>query len=213
MGKRLVSRAKSRYGELKRRKIRPPLDQLFLSMLWRFSSTRRAARILKALQRQFVDWNEVRVSPVVEIASAMPISPWATACAERMIAALQSLFDLRNLVSLDFLSELTAPQAKALLQCLTAVGRDLADEVLLFSLQASVFPLSEDTARMCYRLGLIRSDRPILENQRNLMTLLDPDLYVPLALFFVDTARPICRPDGPRCKECPMKRNCPKEGL
>ena len=55
MARSLASRAKSRYGELKRRKIRPPLAQLVLGILWRYSSTRRAARILKVLEHTFVD--------------------------------------------------------------------------------------------------------------------------------------------------------------
>lgn len=213
MAQKLASRARSRFGEMKRRKIRPALDQLILGVLWRYNSTRRAARILKGLHGRFVDWNEVRVSSAAEVASAISTAPWAKVAAERITAVLQSLFDLRNLVSLEFLRELTTTQGKAFLQSLVGVGRDLADEVLLFSLRAEVLPVSEDTARMCCRLGLISSDRATLVNQKALADLWEPALYAPVALFFVDTARSVCRLDKPRCRECPMGTGCPKVGL
>jgi len=209
----IASAAKARYGELKRRKVRPPLDQLIQSVLWRHTSVRRGTRALRELKRNFVDWNEVRVSSIGEISGVMSAAGWAKPSAERIRRILSSLFVARNVVSLDFLSELTAAQARAFLQSLQEVTRDLADEVLLFSLQADVLPLSQETAVMCYRLGLIRNERATLQNQRALMALWDRGLYPAVTLFFVDYARSVCRPDKPRHSACPVGALCPKVGI
>ncbi len=209
---KLASLATSRYGELNRRKIRPPLDQLILSVLWRHTSTRQATRALRKLKSAFVDWNETRVSPVAEIASVMSTADWAAPSAERIAEVLQGLFEARNVVALDFLSELTLTQARTFLQSLPGLRRDLANEVLLFSLKANVFPLSQDMARMCFRLGLIPTDRATLQNQRQLMELWEPGLYVCLTLFFADHTKSVCRLDRCHQKDCKMRTLCPRTG-
>lgn len=213
VARKLASRAKSRYGELKRRRSRPPLEQLILSILWRCTSTRRASRALKALEDTFVDWNEVRVSTVGEVAAVLSSSEWTAPCAERIIGVMRSLFDIHNMVSLDPLTELTPAQSRSFLQSLPGMGRDIADEVLLFSFQSEVLPLSEDTARLCYRLGLIRNERASQDSQKELMALWPPELYAPLTLFFIDHARGVCRFDKPRCKECSVKQDCIKQDV
>ncbi len=182
------------------------------SILWRYTSVRRGTRALRELKRTFVDWNEVRVSPVPEVAGAMSTAPWAVTSAERIEKVLWSLFQTRNAVSLAILSDLTPTQARTFLQSLQEVSRDLADEVLLFSLQGALLPLSDEAARMCYRLGLIRNDRATLQNQKALMRLWEPGLYPGVALYFVDHARTLCRQDNPRHKDCPVNALCPEGG-
>ena len=191
--KKLGRLAKSKYGELKRRKIRPALDQLVLGMLQRYTSTRRATRALSQLRGAFVDWNEVRVSPDAEIAGAMSGTEWARLVAARIVEVIQALFEGRNELSLAFLEELTTTQARTFLQGLPGVGRDLADEVLLFCRRADVLPLSADAAEMCYRLGLIRTGRPTLENQESLMEMWPKELYASVTLLLADQAKTICR--------------------
>jgi len=210
LAKKLSRLAKSKYGELKRRKIRLPLDQLALSILCRYTSTRRATRALSQFKRAFVDWNEVRISPVGEIAAALSGTEWAKLAAARIVEVTQALFEARNEVSLDFLEELTTTQARTFLQGLPGVTRDLADEVLLFSRRVSVLPLSAGAASICYRLGLIRTERPTLENQKSLMEIWPEEHYASVTLLLVDYAKSVCRSAGARCRECGMKSVCPK---
>jgi len=210
---RIASIGRSRYGDLSRRKIRPPLDQLVLSTLWRYTSVRRGTRALRQLKRVFVDWNEVRISPAGEVAAAISTAAWAPLAAEHIKKILDSLLETRNVVSLEFLSEFTPAQARAFLQSLQGVSRDLADEVHLLSLRRAVLPLSDDAARMSYRLGLICSERPTLDNQRVLSHLWKPKLYPSVALFFNDFARDVCRRIDPLHETCPLKDLCPEARL
>jgi len=213
VAKKIASVARSRYGELKRRKARPPLEQLVLSILWRHTSVGRGTRVLRALKRAFVDWNEVRVSSTLEVSGAISGAGWASACAARIKEVLWALFTERNVLSLDFLADMPLSQARSELMALPGVTRDLADEVLLFSLGADILPLSADAARMCRRLGLIPNERPTVQNQRALMDMWQPDVYPIVALFFADYARTVCRAEKPRHRDCPLEGLCARTGL
>ncbi len=181
---RITELAVERFGELKGRKKRPPLNQLILSIFYHLTSVRRATRALRQLKRTFVDWNEVRVSHAVEVSGALSSAQWARVGAERVLWVLRELNEAYHRTDLDFLEKLTPAQARSCLKSLPTVPRDLADEVLLLSLDIPVFPLSADTARMCYRLGLLENDRPTVKNQRALERLFTEELYVPVHLFF-----------------------------
>ena len=205
---KLARSAVSKYGDMKNRKARPPLEQLVMSIFCRRTSIGQATRALRELKRGFVDWNEVRVSHPAELASGLPATQWARVGAEQLVWLLRDLYERYSCTDLDFLAELTATQARSCLQSLPAVQRDMADEVLLMSLDVSVLPLTSAAARMCYRLGLIENDRPTLKNQRALSKLLDPECYASLHLFFCDYADRFCLSDEPLCADCPVTDHC-----
>ena len=84
-------------GELKSRKIRPPIDQLMLSIFFRKTSYRRSIRALRQLNRNFVDWNVVRVSPLVELVDCLSSSAsWAWKSAQEILCLLDALFEKQN---------------------------------------------------------------------------------------------------------------------
>jgi endonuclease III len=205
---RLSRSAIEKYGEMKNRKPRPPLEQLVMGIFCRRTSVGQATRALRELKRNFVDWNEVRVSHPAELASGLPATQWARVGAEQLVWLLRDLYERFSCTDLDFLTELTATQARSCLQSLPAVQRDMADEVLLMSLDVAVLPLSASVARMCYRLGLLENDRPTLKNQRALARLLDPDCYASLHLFFCDYAERLCQAEEPLCEECLLEDHC-----
>ncbi len=206
---RLAKLAVEKHGELKGRKARPPLNQLVLSIFYHETSVRRATRALRQLKRTFADWNEVRISHPAEVSSALSSARWARIGSERLLWALRELNDAYHRTNLDFLAELTPAQARSCLKSLPTVQRHLADEVLLLSLEVPVLPLSPAAARMCHRCGLLQDDRVTVKNQRTLMKLFGKDFFVPLHMFFCDTAERYCRPEEPRCEKCPVDGQCP----
>ncbi len=209
---RLQRSAVQKHGEMKNRKPRPPLEQLIMSLFCRRTSVGQATRALRELKRTFVDWNEVRVSHPAELCNGLPSTQWARVGAEQLVWLLRDLYERYSCTDLDFLGDLTPTQARSCLQSLPAVQRDMADEVLLMSLDVPVLPLSPSVARMCFRLGLIESDRPTLKNQRALSRLLDPDCYASLHMFFCDFAERLCEAEEPVCKQCPLTSHCKASG-
>ncbi len=206
---RVTRHAVEKFGELKGRKVRPPLNQLILSTFYHLTSVRRATRGLRQLKRSFVDWNEVRISHPAEVSGALSSAKWARVGAERVLCIMRELCNAYARTDLDFLRELTPAQARTCLKALPPVCRHLADEVLLMSLELPVLPCSPGTARMCHRLGLIEDDRPDLKNQRALQEAFEPEYYVPVHLFFCDQGEKLCLPEEPRCDECPLADSCP----
>ncbi len=202
-----------KYDEPKRRKVRPPLDQLVQGVLWRYTVVKSGIRSFRSLKRHFVDWNELRVSTVVEIASAMSTAAWAYECAGHLKQIMQALFNLRNVVKMDFLDDFTQSEARTFLRSLQGVTRDLADEVLLFNYGTGKIPLSDHASRMCFRMGLIEKTTTILKNQRALAEVLDEDYHVGFTLFLHDHARDVCCEKKPKHANCPMQKLCPKVGV
>ncbi len=203
----------SKYGEPKRRKVRPPLDQLIQSVLWRYTGVKSGVRTFRKLHRAFVDWNEMRISTVSEIASAISTASWTYDCADHLRQILENLFQLRNVVNMDFLDDFTQPEATTFLRSLQGVTRDLADEVLLFNYGYNKLPLTENGTRMCYRMGLIEKNTPTLKNQRALMDIWDREYYIGFTLFLHDYAADVCRADKPRHSKCPLEKLCPRVGV
>jgi endonuclease III len=209
---RLQRSAVAKYGEMKNRKPRPPLEQLIMSLFCRRTSVGQATRALRELKRSFVDWNEVRVSHPAELCNGLPATQWARVGAEQLVWLLRDLYERYSCTDLDFLVDLTPTQARSCLQSLPAVQRDMADEVLLMSLDVAVLPFSAAVSRMCHRLGLTENDRPTLKNQRALCRLLDPECYPSLHLFFCDYAERLCEVEEPACTQCPLKGHCKAPG-
>ena len=181
------------------------------SLLWRYTSIRRGTRALRQLKRNFVDWNEVRVSHVEEIADAMANTEWAIESAAQIRRLLEKLFMLRSEVSLDFLTDLTKAQGRAFLHSMPGVSDDLADEVLLFSAEVNVLPITEHSARMAYRLGLVPNARVTKKNQQRLGKLWEPEVYPAIAQFFLDHAPEMCEEKEPDHENCVLEELCPKE--
>ncbi|MFW6044673.1 MAG: hypothetical protein ACOCR1_02910 [Planctomycetota bacterium] len=205
--------AVDRYGDPTRRKVRPPLDQLVESVLWRRTSIRRGTRAFRQLNREFADWNEMRVSHTEEISRTMATTEWAADSARVLNRIMSKIFDLRHKMDLDFLRDLTKAQARAFLLSLPGVTADMADEVLLFSTDVSPMPVNQDTARMAYRLGLVPNARVTKKNQQRLTQLWDSEILPAIDQFFVDYGPDVCRKEDVRCQKCPMEELCPREGL
>ena len=206
----LIQAAIDKYGKLETRKVRPPVDQLMLSIFYRHTSVRRATRALRELKRGFVDWNEVRISGQEEIVSHLSSAQWAWDSVSEIKDVLNGMFDLRNQVTLDFLydDEMGIPDVRRFLRDLPHVDREMANEVLMLSMEKAVFPCSKPIARVCHRLGLLEDDRPTAKNQQRLTRLFDEDFFPVLHRYLCDFAGRHCLPDVPECKGCPMNEEC-----
>jgi len=209
--KSLEVAAVEKHGEMLHHKRRPPLNQLILGMLCHLTSVRRATRALRKLKHVFVDWNEARVSLPCEIAVAIASTDWALDAGQSIVWLMSEVHERHSRADLDFLIELTHTQARSCLLALPNVDRALADEVMLMSIDFPVMPLPSSSARMCYRLGLLESERATIKNQKALAKLLDEKHFAPIHLLLCDLGRWTCTPEEPKCKSCPMKKTCPSK--
>lgn len=71
----------------------PLLEQLIYASCLEDATAEAADQAFTALEEQFFDWNEVRVSTVTELAEAMSMLPNARAAGQRVKQTLQAVFE------------------------------------------------------------------------------------------------------------------------
>ena len=197
-------------GELKSRKIRPPLDQLMLSIFFRETSYRRSIRALRQVNRNFVDWNVVRISPLVELVDCLSSSAsWAWKSARDILCLLDALFEKQNHLSLRrLIDDRTTTQARRFLRDLPPIDREMANEVLMLSFDLALFPCPAEIARVCHRTGILDDGRPLARNQRHLTEVFSSEYYPPLHRFILKVAGKHCSEEDPDCGDCELDEVC-----
>lgn len=206
----ITDRAVDICGELKSRKIRPPLDQLMLSIFFRKTSYRRSIRALRQLNRNFVDWNVVRISPLVEVVDCLSSSAsWAWKSAQDILCLLDALFEKQNHLGLRrLIDDRTTTQARRFLRDLPPIDREMANEVLMLSFDLPLFPCPEEIARVCHRNGILDDGRPLARNQRRLTEVFQSEYYPPLHRLLLNVAGKHCSEEDPSCGECELEGVC-----
>ncbi len=90
---------------------------------------------------------------------------------------------------------------------LPGVGRKTANCVLVFGYGIPAVPVDTHVHRIANRLGLIRSRTPD-ETERLLREVVDRRFWIPLNPLLVQHGQNVCRPQRPRCSECPILEDC-----
>lgn len=92
------------------------------------------------------------------------------------------------------------------------VGRETADDVLLYGFERPIFVVDAYTRRIFARLGVASGDEPYdTLRERVERDLRDADIVARLNEFhalIVRLGKDVCRP-RPLCPECPLRRHCP----
>lgn len=121
-----------------------PLRSLGAAIIGVGCSEEEAERAIDRLTSTMVDWNEVRVSNAFEINKAMGqvISDGVTRC-QRLISALQAIYNLENRLSLDRLKSIGRREARQYLEKLEGVDEYAVASVLLWSLGGHAIPVND----------------------------------------------------------------------
>lgn len=121
-----------------------PLTCLVTSVLAEESTEAEAKRAVDRILDSMVDWNEVRVSDALELnrVAGNTLRQGARRC-ENLIAALQSVFDNENRISLDRLKSLGRRDARQYLENLEGVSDYTVASVLLWSLGGHAIPVND----------------------------------------------------------------------
>lgn len=85
--KKLLSKWEKEYGGMFEKDRRSPVTHLCMTILMRNNTVDNAEKAVNALRKRFVDWNEIRVSPVAEVTEALEES--GTPHAEQKAYALR----------------------------------------------------------------------------------------------------------------------------
>jgi len=125
----------------------------------------QANQALSRFKDQFLSWNEVRVSPLVEIEETLAGIPDAADRAYRIRRFLRHLFEKTYSFSLDHLTKKPLKEAVKSLQAYGAFQSDyVTATVVQQALGGHAIPIDGLTAKAFERLGLQEADIPALRS-------------------------------------------------
>lgn len=133
-----------------------PLLRLAVGVLGRSCGADIAHRAVKSATNSAVDWNELRVSTPEELEEVLAnnIPNKRNEC-QRLINALQAVYDRENRMSLDRLSRLGIREAKSYLESLDGVDGYAVASVILWSLDGHAIPVDDKALRKLCDLKLV----------------------------------------------------------
>ena len=196
------------YGHPQWRKPLPPLDELISTILSQNTNDLNRDTAFNALKESFTSWEALRDAPLRQVKAAIRTAGLANQKAPRIQAALRSITKLRGQLSLEFLRDLPAPEAKIWLRQFKGVGPKTAAIVLQFSLGKPAFPVDTHIYRVTGRLGLRPAGMNVEKAHDYFEKLLTPENYYAAHLNLIRLGREICVARKPRCPDCPLKNLC-----
>ncbi len=190
-----------------------PIAELILTVLSQSTNDRNRDVAYLALRNRFPGdtWTKVRDAPVDEIEEAIRpggISKVKSARIKQILRAISETAPGAEL-SLDWLADLSVPEAQQYLCSLPGVGRKTAACVLLFALGMRDVPVDTHVSRVGTRLGLFRPSAPFVELHDTMLEITPRGEELELHLNLLRHGRRTCFARKPDCRGCALRRMCP----
>ncbi|MBR2006172.1 MAG: hypothetical protein IKK39_14540 [Thermoguttaceae bacterium] len=155
--KKLYKKLKKRYPDdpVVLSRDRKTLEHLVFAVFLENAKRESACAAFDAMERYYIDWNEIRVSTANEIADVVEMIPDATRAGERLRRLLQWIFDETYKFDLE---DLRAQGSGALLEFLKSVPFSTAfmnDYAALQAFGEGAIPLSEGAMRALRLLDFV----------------------------------------------------------
>jgi len=196
-----------------------PIAELILTVLSQSTNDRNRDVAYLALGDRFPTWEEVAIrdAPVDEIEEAIRpggISKVKSARIKSILLAItETSADHADVgeepLSLDWLPELSVPEAQRYLTSLPGVGRKTAACVLLFALGMRDVPVDTHVSRVGTRLALFRPGAPFEEMHDTMLEITPAGEELELHLNLLRHGRRTCYARRPACADCALQRMCP----
>jgi endonuclease-3 len=212
---------------------RPLLEELVYAICREGSTSADADAAFARLRKTFVDWNEIRVSTVQEVADALRPLPQAGPRAGWIIGVLHAVFELNYAFDLGDMEKKGLKQAakqvsryfnvkdleaKQLKQAAKQISRfkQVNDFAVAWVVQRSLgghaIPLDGPTVRVLQRLGVVESevDPEDLESLRGGIEHVIPKARgAEFTELLSIHAKELCTEKDPLCTKCPLLSECP----
>ncbi len=211
---------------------RPLLEELLFAICREGSTTADADAAYGRLKKTFVDWNEIRVSTVQEVADALRPLSQAGLRAGWIIGVLHAVFELNYSYDLGDMEKKGLKQAAKqvsryfndselkklnLKQAAKQIGRfkQVNDFAVAWVVQRSLgghaIPLDGPTVRVLNRLGVVEDvDPDDMESIRGGIEHVIPKARgAEFTELMSAHAKELCVDGTPRCGACPLRNDCP----
>ena len=191
-----------------------PLSELVSSLLSHRTRNADSGRAFKALRARFPDWSALLEADVPEIEATIAGVTWPELKAPRIQAILRRIAERSGSLSLEFLRDMTVPDARAWLEAIPGIGPKTSAATLSFSvLRMPALPVDSHHHRVAQRLGLIGPKidvgpaHPILRAQLP-EDWSAQDLYDNHEVLMLH-GQQVCHHRNPACRACVLLDLCP----
>jgi len=187
------------------------LDVVIFFQLARAMPLAEARKAFQALRTQFVDWNEVRISPAEEVEGVLKSAASPERAARFLQRFLMKLFLEHHHVGLEFLREKTNPEIKAFFKKVPEIADSTLGILLERVNEYPVVPLEATASPFLERVGIGKPNATFLARQKMLYESVPREQVLGLSLLIQDHAEHVCPPEEEAidCPDCALKRGCP----
>ena len=154
------------------------------------------------------DWVAVEAAPLPELVDTIRPGGLANQKAPRIQATLRRIREERGDHSLEFLSEMSALEARDWLTDIDGIGKKTASVLLLFSFGMPLMPIDRHVERVARRVGLIGPKVPVDQAHDLFLGMLEPDQMYEAHVNLIQHGRKICHAQRPAHELCPLRERC-----
>ena len=187
-----------------------PVHNLVLTILSQNTTDANRDRAYERLVKRFPTLPALAAARPSELEEAIRVGGLARAKAKSILGALARIREERSGYSLDFLRDMSLPEAREYLTSFPGVGVKTANIVLLFSFGMPAFPVDTHVLRVTKRLGLVPGASDLTKAALSLEPHVGATDHGSLHLNLIRLGREVCRPRDPLCAECPLLPLCPE---
>lgn len=201
---------KKSYGRPRPGRKQPILDLLITQVLGPDLPPATVEAAAQKLVKNYIDWNEVRVSNRHEIAGHLAKAgldrPVERATQLKLL--LQDVFQLERKYTFDVLNDMTPDRVKKFFANFKALDAAGSAVVISIGMGVTSTPVTPGMLRVLKRIGLIQSSDTMQRAQKFLDEQLTPDTMFPFYRGLTQFADTVCMQDGYDCFACGMKKFC-----
>jgi endonuclease-3 len=170
----------------------------------------QANQALSRFKDDFFDWNEVRVSTIDEIRSALAGLPDTEERAQRIRRFLRQLFDRTYSFTLDALAKKPLKESLKVLAEYDAFGSDyVTATVIQHALGGHAIPVDGPVLRALQRLGAADAEPDVASLRGMLERAVPKNRGLEFCDLLEELAHDTCVEGEPDCPRCELRKICP----
>lgn len=170
----------------------------------------QANQAVSRFKDDFFDWNEVRVSTIEEIRSALAGLPDTEERAMRIRRFLRQLFDRTYSFTLDALTKKPLKESLKVLGEYDAFGSDyVTATVIQQALGGHAIPVDGPTLRALQRLGIAEAEADVPALRGMLERAVPKNRGLEFCDLLEELAHDTCVDGDPDCPRCELRKTCP----
>lgn len=190
------------------------IDELVFILLTRRSKIEDAVRHLKAIRERFATWEDVAFASPDELKAVILGGGLEDDKVKFIQASLQAVHQkFGRIDEVDFAGMSDRELDKFLLE-LPGIGPKSSACILMYALDADIFPADTHCIRILNRLGLFASfgfewsQVNHKQAEQELLLLIPPHMRSDLHRNLLALGREVCKPQKPLCDQCELRKFC-----